>query len=134
MREIEFRGKKTSDGTWVEGYYMHHISSVYIGESGSFHAIHTRPIDPESGERVVEVSPETVGQFTGLHDSAGNKVFEGDIVRLFDEDAVIKWDDTLTRFVAVWRGHITDYYDCYDTTGEVIGNIHDDPELLEVVK
>ena len=125
MREILFRGKRIDNGEWEYGYY------VRFGATGSERAY----ILPRyaSALYVVEVIPETVGQYTELNDKIVNKIFEGDIVNILtevDEIGVIEWADTEAMFVVVadcWCANFDNYYG-YDL--EVIGNIHDNPELL----
>lgn len=114
MREILFRGKRHLDGKWVEGYLDHvdgydayTISEYFVDES-------------------------TIGQYTGLKDKNGKRIFEGDIVkrRWNNYDCFIYkvvFDDTLCCFMAQrHRG-----FSSLDDDFEVIGNIHDNPELLE---
>ena len=138
MREILFRGKRTDNGEWVEGYYIHHPTAVCIGESNPS-CIWVPAVDPDDNTKIFEVFPKTVGQFTGLTDKTGRKIFEGDIIEITDTfnviiSGVVYWCD-----YAFWvdcsspddddgfysLGHLED---CV----EVIGNIFDNPELLEV--
>ena len=130
MRVILFRGKREDNGRLIQGDYQHfHIENdiyVYIGRWG---------------EEMRSVKPETVGQFTGLTDKNGTKIFEGDIVTFpFDEFnpcAKFKIEWVGAEFCAVhiegkpcvWTIRVTDYADQMD----IIGNIHDNPELLEEV-
>ena len=127
MREILFRGKDFVFGNWVEGFYF-----TAKTDQGTVVAI-------DSGDEVCQVIPETVGQYTGLTDKNGTRIFEGDIVRYVivdidgSEDAyigaicfepekvgfAIKRDDYRAFFVNSWLIDI-----------EVIGNIYDNPELM----
>ena len=125
MREIEFRGKPIDtnrDGEWVYGGIllvgtMCHIA--YTGDKGKF------------DQRLTEVNLKTVGQYTGLKDRHGAKIFDGDILQ--DEDkrlGIVEFNKG--RFVGDFDGR-TYYYELYldAETSEVIGNKHDNPELLE---
>lgn len=127
MREILFRGKPTrlKRFKWVHGQLLHHsekLSNIYSVE-----------IDHPS-----TVIPETVGQFTGLTDTNGVKIFEGDIVHVHDcllkpsapyheFDGVIEHKNG--SFVIV--GELITHYRWLDYDVTVLGNIHDNPELLE---
>ena len=140
MREILFRGKRTDTGEWIEGYYKK--GTVIAGYRAAYIAdiIMIAPTKPfEDG--MAEVEPETVGQYTGMKDKNGRKIFEGDIVQ----------DMNGTTYQVVWGG--TGFYLRYDppyshgmhydllplcnywhangAIVEVIGNIHDNPELLK---
>lgn len=152
VREIIFRGKRKDNGEWVEGNYewyhkpeKHIISNPYTGETKG-------------------VLPETVGQFTGLTDKNGKKIFEGDIVKYSDEEECYYheeytefiseivfekgafgigcreelpidldyWCDN-DNFVSLWELYWNLNCEQYELPMfEVIGNIHDNPELLEV--
>lgn len=138
MREILFRGKRTDNGRWVEGYliadtefagkpYYHTYIVNYKSPSGCF-----------GGDIFIEVIPETVGQYTGLTDKNGTKIFEGDILhRAYHpaEDLIVEWNDGSYNFLQ--RIHPRWGYQslcCTQNAVEhlkVIGNIHDDPELLD---
>ena len=133
-REILFRGKRVSNGNWIEGYFV----LLAINE-GLKHAIYT---GTDEGRFILfEVIPDTVGQFTGLCDKNGNKIFEGDIVRFYDKDWTANGIATVDFEKGRWKinGHYTTklssivWLDLYRTgfEYEVVGNIYDNPELLE---
>lgn len=146
MREILFRGK-TKKGDWVEGFYVCNRYSIGFAKEPAIcenHYIYTKRIDSEKWFKTVqvEVIPETVGQFAGLTDKNGKKIFEGDIVKLFFYD---KEQDTNYELIGqvesvLFCGLITIYEEKVNALElfnktisnkiEVIGNIHDNPELL----
>lgn len=144
MREILFRGKRVDNGEWVEGHLI-------WCEDGRARIIpsHTDIFCYEMDESVIQtvahrVIAETVGQYTGLTDKNGNKIFEGDIIR-FDENlyTVQRECDTPGGYWAE-TGYIlkhigwSDYTSFTSTIDDwenecqifIIGNIHDNPELL----
>ena len=131
MREILFRGKRTDNGEWIEGFYSAEEYNPYIGK------IEYIPRIQIIGKCVsLGVIPETVGQYTGLTDKNGVRIFEGDIVeRVSDgERAVISWLKYSACFGLSFDGWccgFDDYDDNLPSDFEVIGNIHDNPELLE---
>ena len=136
IRTLIFRGK-TEEGKWLEGY-LHKTDGV--GKGYRAFAIQVQDIDsymcrPHSHE----VQPKTVGQFTGFTDKNGKKIFEGDIVDCWSEGVnaqgtVQQRRDGLWIIYPAWQKHIM-WGLCPDeyshTTVEIIGNIHDNPELLE---
>lgn len=125
MREILFRGK-LADGNWSEGNLKVCKNGVYI----------ITPDETIIGE-YGRVIPETVGQYTGLT-ANGKKIFEGDIVKIYlfepkgfanYEIGFIKYDETKIRFVFCTE---EGKYSVDDSNEyEVIGNIHDNPDLLK---
>jgi uncharacterized phage protein (TIGR01671 family) len=122
MREILFRGKRYN-GAWLAGDLL---ANKY-----------ERPnICPIGDVNCYPVIPETVGQYTGMKDKNGEKIFEGDIV---------KYSTTCEIFTVAWHGSFAEFViskpnkatrgskDMYlvNRYCEVIGNIYDNPELLE---
>lgn len=138
MREILFRGKSDLLG-WIEGWYCpeakwggHHFPV------GITHKTKEGWLDD------VVVIPETIGQFTGLTDKNGTKIFEGDIVRILGNQYVEDWKNVdYTALIAFIDGGFCAIDGTVEEHGfrryalarldfslEVIGNIHDNPELL----
>ena len=138
MREILFRGKRTDNGEWVYGYYTK--ARDYLNGK-EMHIIF--PPDVEAFPHCEfaeyeEVIPETVCQYTGLTEKNGRKIFEGDILGGFlDEDypehktiVTVEWHECM------WVTHQGNYHpDLLEKSDlddfEVVGNIYDNPELLE---
>lgn len=133
MHEILFRGKRVDNGRWVEGFYAQKMNPYTTNGLPIKHFI--LDLAPFG----VDVLPETVGQYTGLTDKKGVKIFEGDIIECWSEGVkahgtVQQRIDGLWIIYPAWQKHIM-WGLCPDnggnTTVEVIGNIHDNPELLE---
>lgn len=137
MREILFRGKRIDNDEWIYGSFCMDALEQKNGLCGVDGFI--RLYDFDKGKmQSYEVDRDTVGQFTGLLDKNGKKIFEGDIVLglfLFDMsiNAVVKFRDG--AFGLEWhRGEIIEFNaftSLCNITYEVIGNIYDNPELLE---
>ena len=124
MREFLLRGKRTDNGEWITD------SETYIRDGDGIWL-------SDENLNVVTVIPETVGQYTGLTDKNGVKIFEGDIVR-YDvnyHDMVISYD------VENWGGWLYEdmddnmqAYSIYEFCLKdiaVVGNIHDNPDILK---
>ena len=137
MREILFRGKRLDNGEWTEGYLLEQNTPSYNAYVVPHIMIeqdnrHTDILEHE----IEEVDPATVGQYTGLTDKNGKKIFEGDIVEGGDFDAeegygVIRWEDG--AFEVATETFLGTFHENYwGKDFEIIGNIHDNPELLEV--
>ena len=149
MREILFRGKRKDNGEWVYGDLIKNliydgrekeirIGDIYFEHNGDIH-----------GTAVREVIPETVGQFTGLCDKNDNKIFEGDIIHIkcgyglstFVGKGIVFFDEKRLQFRVKSvkpssfdseKGNVYDECDFMVIDSyEVIGNIYDNPELLE---
>ena len=134
MREILFRGKRKDNGEWVKGDFCSPCNIVFL-ENG-YDAVLGKDDCPICND--FEVIPETVGQYTGLTDKNGKKIFEGDKVnvntnkdtlchRYEGRNLVIEFDE-YHRFIA--NGRLA-YPLCNHYEWEIIGNIHDNPELLK---
>ena len=132
MREILFRGKgdkKYNDGMWYFGVPI----CCYDGDW---------QICTDNSKRTV--IPETIGQYTGLTDKNGKRIFEGDIIKYKNTDGIkfngvalttigkVVYNEKNASFAISGKDEIgAKYYDYFPIKNiEVIGNIHDDPELL----
>lgn len=160
MREILFRAKKHGSGEWVYGYLVKRPSAAQWGDNGGPWYIDVPPVDPDDSYKNYNVDPETVGQYTGIRDKNGKRIFEGDIVKQNFEkhiDNPCVFDDFRGFVVGVvsitGRGTFIKpaYGELYieeekeqdyrpqrkrliSYRAEVLGNIHDNPELLQEVK
>ena len=127
-REILFRGKRSDNGEWVKGYLIG--NNVIVGEVVDFDE------DYFNTEFWYKVDPETVGQFTGITDKNGTKIFEGGIVRFYDdsEDELVNgtviFNADFCSFCVSMKGH-EDIMLMAHWQYELIGNIHDNTELLK---
>ena len=137
MKERHYRGKCEDTGVWVYGYYC----PCCFGYFPCSPAIIDREEMERGCWRPEMVIPETVGQYTGLTDKNGTKIFEGDILKhhrsLWGKDisdiGVVFWNARTCMFLRtssrnsetpqIWQETAEQY--------EVIGNIHDNPELLK---
>lgn len=132
MREILFRAKRRDNGEWVEGLLWkkkYKSNKLFIS---------CFP-DEDDYEEVYVVEPETVCQFTGMTDEKGVKIFEGNIVAFTRVNALgwithrvgeVRYYDELPIFyIMATTGDAWDWVECGNI--KVIGNIFDNPELLE---
>lgn len=148
MRDIKFRGKRTDNGEWIEGYYY---KAKYCRTDDELCDYITVPHPKEYNEPSSHyiVNPDTIGQYTGLTDKNGKRIFEGDMIKPFDDEIdkmVVEF--RIGQFLLCLygeRGYMAEYgweesgnYGCFEAEPlssygddiEVIGNIHDNPELL----
>lgn len=134
MREIKFRGRSinyvaANDSYWAYGLLVNDDPPE---------------IECDDGD-IYRVNDDTVGQYTGLEDADGREIYEGDIVeispqfsakqglkRKFHLFAVVRWDERLARFVVISKEILDSIPDSECVS--VIGNIHDNPELLEATE
>lgn len=136
MREYIFRGKRKGDKEWQFGHL--HIIEWDKPAKAKGDYIDYRILGRHN--ECWYVDPETVGQYTGLKDKNGVKIFEGDILERGNARGSVSYSDKLCRFVFRWKTYDKfrpDFFkECAlaDFAGihlaEVIGNIHDNPELL----
>ena len=129
MREILFRGKRIFDGDWEYG-------DLWCNPYGKRAVCIVSPINDQGTTGGNEVIPETVGQYTGLTDRNGRKIFEGDIVERGGRIWRVKYGDNYGKFMMTTYTEKGVSWDRdFDTIPpdwcEVIGNIYDNPELLE---
>lgn len=149
MREILFRAKRTDNGKWIYGYYAvigeRHV--IIKAQSEDYYSVDDS-VKKSHGNEVIEVKPETVCQYTGMTDKNGNKIFENDIVESYIEydDFRNKREKGILRYTyGMYEIQIeehegkpvyTDFMAGISLSGcpfemKVIGNIFDNPELIE---
>ena len=117
-REILFRGKRVDSSEWFEGSYW--LSRSAVRE--------TTYITDGYGNLFC-VIPETVGQYTGLTDKNGVKIFEGDILKFRSGIYSVEWDNEHSKFLQR-DGQFSRELHIWIAKSEIVGNIHDNPELL----
>ena len=138
-REIKFRGKRADTGEWVYGYYYSECGNTYIIENRQKEDMAKRNIP-------FRVKADTIGQYTGLKDRNGKEIYEGDILMCIGQRGDNK-GHKYYRKVLFENGSFCMNVKCYrinsplcnhivtivnkELDWEVIGNIHDNPELLE---
>ena len=131
MREIIFRGKRLDNGEWAEGFYISHLNACHYiipFRTGGYEAMD----NSFYVHKWFEVDPSTVGQYTGRQCKNG-KVFDGDIGKNIDGVFLVYWDEEKAAFVMRFLEYPFETLyleEMYDDT-EIIGNIHDNPELLK---
>lgn len=131
MRQIKFRGKNIVTNEWVYGYYGEKLN-VQTGENDSYIITPTYTATTDSSYFVdVQVNPNTVGQYTGSKEKSSKGIYEGDILDIGDFNVEVFWDN-ITASWFVRGGFLTgDGLSHYAETGEIVGNIYDNPKLLE---
>lgn len=137
-REILFRGKRTYNKKWIEG-------SLVVDYAGNTYIVweYETVKGAMISSKTINVYPETVGEYTGLTDKNGKKIFEGDIIICKKEicgnfiDSCVEIGFVEMKHGAFGLHRKQGYYRPFkdwleDYEYEIIGNIHDNPELLEV--
>lgn len=130
IKEILFRGKRLYDGEWVYGGYFNDNGSHFI------------PLG--IGAAFVEVEQETVGQFTGIKDTDNNKIFEGDIVTVYEVlgqqgimepfEGVVKYGNGYYYVEHINERNRKGTWNLSSCWLVVVGNIHDNNDLYRKIK
>lgn len=141
MREIFFRGKCVDTDRWYEGQYIHLHKTTFCFTSdydkypdNDIHQIvfeHMTDWGLPNQHMRADVKPETVGQYTGLRDKKGKMVFEGDILDIGGDYYACFWDDGNFEFGLMNRKESFGIAYISPACIEVVGNIHDNPEVME---
>lgn len=130
-RKILFRGKLIHSNEWIEG-------NLIIARNGQPYIITSEVFEPDGHHLIIDsdkafwVIPETVGQFTGLTDKNGKKIFEGEVFKThYDSNYSVEYYSKYSLYsICKPIGNIASYPFLDSDRGEVIGNIYDNPELI----
>ncbi|HEL8878785.1 TPA: hypothetical protein U0G29_002331 [Listeria monocytogenes] len=133
MREIEFRGKRIDNGEWVYGNLMQFEDSATFIFADERKGASTLTYAHFIINNMHAIDEKTLGQYTGLKDKYGKKIFEGDICWEEHNECygVVKFEDA--KFLYLWENIAEDLWEVADSI-EIYGNIHENPELLEVAE
>lgn len=129
-RDIEFRGKRLDTGQWVYGYLV-------VEPTGKYR-IYYKPFYGAVNNNWQYVDPETVGQLVGVNDKDGQKLYEGDVVDVYNfhrpiRSVIFFQFGCFMVHVAVSEDDMAEFAlsDVVEDDIHKIGNIHDNPELLK---
>jgi hypothetical protein len=123
MRTILFRGKRKSDPLKLDGEWIEGLLSSVAGRGATIRTVESK--------QEISVEQETVGQYTGLDNKNGKRVFEGDIMEYKDANVKVGFSNGCFN---VEDKYGSKYLISIIRSRECIGNIHDNPELLEEEK
>lgn len=129
-REILFRGKLSHSGVWVEG-------NLIKDRNGNKYIIPFNVFEPDGHHLIIDsdeawrVDSETVGQFTGMTDKKGKKLFEGDVYSMGEKNILYVVIFDKSQFIGKQvRNRSLAGLEYWKSDIEIVGNIHDNPELL----
>lgn len=138
MRKIRFRGKN-AEGAWIEGSLI--IENYQRTDGKQFDVafiVSGLPCAEQPGNmwtaKMQRVEPKTIGQDTSLRDKFGKPIYEGDIMKAGNENTLLEVRFVRGVFAFLWNGDLDDEFPCNAPThewAEVVGNIHDNPELIK---
>lgn len=147
MREILFRAKREDTEEWVSGgsiiKFLDNFERSFYMPDFKAKCICVHDAETDNIERFEEgvfykIYSHTLCQHTGLEDRNGNGIWENDVCRVFsssiseeDGNFVVEWDKDGSRFILSGYGLVVDFDNIYGHECEVIGNVFDNPELLE---
>lgn len=127
MKEIKFRGKRLDNGEWIEGDLLRMNGHWFIF-----------PDPAPGGIDKYEVDPATVGEFTGLKDKNGKEIYEGDVMEIpeteFNAEIIgrVLFEEDAYYIIPLRGGHLWGlHWSLRKHDAKIIGNIHDNPELLK---
>ena len=132
MRETKFRGRRIDNGVWAYGLLYYSIDHSW--KIVEYMEVAPTMQDP-CGDCINifhDIDLNTVGQYTGLKDKNGKEIYEGDVVSWWDNDGEKRINIVGWSFDGAWKLFDSWYlFECPISTMKVIGNIYDNPELLE---
>lgn len=131
MMEIKFRGWNSKNKKWIYGYYFVNRGEHFISPD--------EVVNPLVSYNDFVVDKDSIGQYTGLKDKNGVEIYEGDVIESSCYRHVVIYDDDNARFAAVNVRHLNiEMWGCAltkewieDFRKEVVGNIHENPELTK---
>lgn len=123
MRNILFRGKRLDNEEWVYGSLLliENLAYIYDGDSC--------PSEVNFEYEFIAVDPATVGQYTGMKDRYGDRIWEGDLVEHGDEVSAVFFDTENSCFD--FKSSNDPFAAQFSCDYEILGNIHDNPDLLK---
>ena len=121
----KFRGKSIDTKEWIYGGYYEWDNKSYIIQKD----IWDRDIQTA---QMIEVIPETVGQYTGRKNKDGKEIYDGDICESIDGIFLVTWNEEKSAFIMVFQDGERLYLEEMWEDTKIIGNINDTPELIKV--